>query len=158
MPKVASAMVLAGLLLAALPAQAGGGALARPNRLGLGLGGSNLTNGITGKLYLSADRAVQVAVGWWFPHGPSIAGDYLFEQPSLVDQKDFTLHWYVGVGAGVGFFGNDASIGAAGIGGLAFHLKPVPVEITIELRPTVAIPGYIGWLHIGGGGAVRYYF
>lgn len=132
-------------------------ALAKSGRFGLGLGGTNLTSGLTGKLYLADNQALQATVGHWWGWGFSATADYLFEGPAFVTQDAFTIHWYLGAGASLGAF-SGFSIGVAGVGGVALQLKPVPLEFAIELRPTVLFVGSHGGFHFGSGGAIRYYF
>lgn len=150
------------LILCAFAAEAAAesAALARSGRFGLGLGGSNLTSGVTGKLYLTENQAIQGTVGYWYSsrNGLSFSADYLFEAPAFVTHEALTLHWYLGAGASLGLFSWNANVGVSGVGGVALQLKPVPLEFAIELRPGVIFVGPNSGFHFGTGGAIRYFF
>lgn len=140
---------------------AGAGILAEPGRFGLGLGGSSLASGVTGKIYLSPNLAVQANVGWWFSAGFSAGADILFER-ALWRNDDVSVQGYLGAGPSVGVFSvrNSATVlGASGVAGAGVHVAEVPIEVTLEIRPTIVV-GSRFWngFYFGGGGAVRYYF
>lgn len=157
--------VLAGALLSAPMAAAqttetNRPALAEAGRFGLGLGGTNLTSGISGKLYLGQRTALQAVAGTWWTWGFSVAADYLWEQPNLVTHEAFTLHWYIGAGPTIALGNADFGLAGQAVGGLSFQLREFPLEITGEIRPTVAFVGHGGFtgFYFGSGGAIRYFF
>lgn len=139
----------------------GVGLLAQPGRFGLGVGGSSLASGVTGKLYLSDSIAAQAHAGWWFAAGISLGADLLVER-AFVKNEHVSVQAYGGAGPSVGLFslGTRATVvGVSGVGGLGLHLGMVPVELTVEIRPTLLL-GNQAWngFYFGGGGAARWYF
>jgi hypothetical protein len=67
--------------------------------------------------------------------------DYLFEMPALARTQYFNVDWSFGLGGGVGVPTVDGRVGAAasGIAGLEFNFTTVPLDLTIEFRPTVGL-------------------
>jgi hypothetical protein len=100
---------------------------------------------------MAGPGAFQFVAGFWggggargrFGHVDGVAGsfDYLFEMPSLARSQYFTVDWAFGLGGGVGVPSFNGKLGAAasGIAGIEFNFIPVPLDLTIEFRPTVAI-------------------
>lgn len=168
MMKLLPCVLAVAALAAASPATAqdeitnkGAGLLAETGRFGLGLGGSTLTSGVTGKLYLSGAFAAQATVGWWGGAGLSGGVDIIVER-AFVKEPDFSIQGYLGGGVALGLFsvGNNATVaGVAGVGGVGLHLDAIPIELTAELRPTLVVGNSVfSRFYFGGGGAVRYYF
>lgn len=156
--------LLAGLVVAhgqSLEFDRGSAALAESGRFGLGLGGGTLSNGVSGKLYLSDRLAAQALVGWWLGAGFSVGADLIYER-AFFQSADLTLNLYGGAGPALGVFTVEtpATLAAvAAVGGAGLHLVNVPVEVAIELRPTVLIgDNFWNGFYFGAGGAVRYYF
>ena len=137
-------------------------------RMGVGLGGSNGYSGLTGKMYLSDNTALQATIGQYGWGGKSIflSGDFIMEISDLVaGNKDLRLPFYFGGGANMFFWNGYGSsysrIGVSGVIGLALQLKMVPLELTFELKPTFYLTGnqYDNTnMYIYGTGAVRWYF
>lgn len=154
---LAVALVL-GALFVSESAQAANTPFAQGGKFGLGLGGSNLANGISGKLYLANDFAVQANVGWWRGWGASIGADAIWEMPQLWTNGDLSLNWNLGAGAGLGFY-NSTGINVAGVGGLGLQISKIPLELTAEIRPTFYLGNEL-WsgFWFSGGGAIRYFF
>lgn len=139
----------------------GSGVLASPGRVGVGLGGSTLSNGITGKLYITEALAAQATVGWWLGAGFSVSADVIVER-ALYKVPELSVQGYLGAGPSIGFFSvvnNATVIGVSGVGGVGLHVAEVPIEVALELRPTVLV-GNQFWngFYFGGGGAIRWYF
>src|SRR5215470_6834458 len=100
--------------------------------------------GITAKLYLQDDRAVQAAVGSAFIGGGlQLHGDYVFHPYILQSRDSFVLPVYVGPGVRLIDYTsgrNDASgastsafaLGARGVAGLLFDFKAVPLDAFVE--------------------------
>lgn len=144
-------------VLVATEASADTAALAQSGRVGLGLGGSNLTSGVSGKLYLTENQALQGTLGYWWTWGVAASADYLYEMPTLVSHEALTLHWYFGAGATIGSAFHAFALSVQGVGGLALQIREFPVEVAIELRPTVRILRN-PHVYLGTGGSIRYFF
>ena len=149
-------LALAGLTLAASPAQAG--TIGTTAHTGLGLGGGTFTSGVTLKHYLRDGLAVQGVAG--IGYGATLGADIIKEFEPLVDVPEGQLIWGVGGGAAIVNYGNAGILGIAGVIELGWHFEDVPVELVLDWRPTFVsgsadISGFAG---VGGAGAVRYYF
>jgi hypothetical protein len=123
--------------------------------------------GISAKLYLSDDRAIQAAAGSAFLGGGlELDADYLFH-PYLVESRpSFVLPLYVGPGVRLIDYSDGRStsyfaIGVRVVGGLLFDFKAVPLDAFVEAGPVLEYQfkdagGAALKLHAGAG--VRYYF
>jgi hypothetical protein len=79
------------------------------------------------------------------------------------------LNWYYGGGAHVGFWSNGtnpninsnysgAVIGIDGVLGLEYTFDDIPLNLSLDLLPTVNLIGYTGWGGINGALSIRYVF
>jgi hypothetical protein len=117
---------------------------------GVGIGSGTIANGLSVKM-MAGPGAFQWVAGFWggggagdrFRRIDGVAGslDYLFEMPSLARSQYFTVDWAFGFGGGVGVptFNGQVGAAASGIAGIEFNFTAVPLDLTIEYRPTVAI-------------------
>lgn len=124
--------------------------------------------GICAKIYLSQDRALQVAAGSAFiSNGLQLHADYVFHPWILQDRDSFVLPVYLGPGFRVIDYSggsNGASHFAAGLRGvigLLFDFKSVPLDAFIEIAGILEYDfksgnGAGAALNFGGG--MRYYF
>ncbi len=148
--------ILAGLALAT-PALADD--IGTSKKIGVGVGGGTLSSGLSGKMYLKEDFAVQATVGAGW--GTAIGVDVVKEFP-INEYEPGRLFWGAGAGAGTwlvsGYGGNIFAV--SGIVQLGWHFKDMPLEVTTDIRPTFFTGDYLysGLYLGGGGGAVRYYF
>ncbi len=128
--------------------------------------------GVSGKLYLQDDRAVQGALGFTFVTGGFHAhADYVFH-PWILEERDaFTLPAYVGPGvrflqhqAGRGA-SDDFRVGARAVAGLLFDFKEIPLDVFVEVAGILEyrfgsddadVNG--AGLALNGGLGARYYF
>jgi hypothetical protein len=139
---------------------------AEKGTLGLGLILGEPT-GITAKLYLADDRAIQAAVGFAFIGG-GIQGtaDYLFHPYILQKRESFVLPFYVGPGVRLisyddGRQSRSFASGVRVVAGLVFDFKHVPIDVFVE---AAAVGEY--WFKDGKGlhaalnaaAGARYYF
>lgn len=137
--------------------------------LGLGLIIGEPT-GVSGKLYLSNDTALDAAVGAALVGGGiQIHGDYLWH-PLVLEERDlFVLPAYVGGGLRVldrnrSDTESDIHLGIRGVGGMLFDFKPIPIDVFVELAVVLDYvisddPDNEGiGFDINAGAGVRYYF
>jgi hypothetical protein len=121
--------------------------------LGLELGSYD---GITGKYFLSESNAIDFGIGYVYRHyygddGLHLYVDYLWHPLSLVSAEAFELPLYIGVGGRFwdwGDYGCDRDgrncqyYGTSAFGirvpvGIAFDFNNVPLDIFIQLTPTI---------------------
>jgi hypothetical protein len=123
--------------------------------------------GITAKLYLQDDQAVQAAVGSAFIGGGlQLHVDYVFHPYILQMRESYVLPVYVGPGVRLIDYQNgrdDSSfaIGLRLVGGLLFDFKTVPLDAFIEVAPVVEYEfkdGRGAAIRINADAGVRYYF
>src|SRR3569623_1050781 len=138
-------VVLAVLALSSTPAiaddEAPSGAQGRPaekGTLGVGIILGEPT-GITAKLYLKDDQAIQAAAGASFvANGLQVDADYVFHPWILQDKDTFVLPVYVGPGVRfIDYSGGSQSsshfaAGLRAVGGMLFDFKEVPLDAFIE--------------------------
>ncbi|MEO7734450.1 MAG: hypothetical protein ABIY55_26075 [Kofleriaceae bacterium] len=123
--------------------------------------------GITAKLYLKDDQAVQAALGSAFVGGGlQISADYVFHPYILQSRPSFVLPVYFGPGVRLIDYdnGRDSStfaIGARLVGGLLFDFKNVPLDAFVEVAGVLEYEfkdGKGAQLGLNAGAGVRYYF
>jgi len=128
--------------------------------------------GITAKLYLKDDVAVQGAIGSAFIGGGlQLHADYVFHPYILQSRPSFVLPVYFGPGVRVIDYtnGRDASgsdtsafaLGVRGVAGLLFDFKTVPLDAFIEVAGVLEYKFSNGsgfGLKLNAGAGVRYYF
>lgn len=124
--------------------------------------------GICAKIYLSQDRALQIAAGSAFiSNGLQLHADYVFHPWILQDRDSFVLPVYLGPGARVIDYSggsNGASHFAAGLRGvigLLFDFKSVPLDAFIEVAGVLEYDfksGNGAGVAFNAGAGMRYYF
>ncbi len=125
--------------------------------------------GISAKLYLKDDQAIQGAVGSAFVGGGiQVHADYVFHPWILEDRDSFTLPVYLGPGLrGIVYDkgrGGDGylAVGVRGVVGVLFDFKNAPLDAFVEVAGvgeygfSSADGGFDAALNAGAG--VRYYF
>jgi len=139
--------------------------------LGLELGAPT---GVTGKYFLSADRALDFGVGDIYNNGNRyglhVYGDYLFHPVSLVSTEAFELPLYIGLGGRVWDFqdrGPAVRDDAIAVGfrvpvGVTFDFNNVPLDAFIQVVPVLDVySGYQAhdlYLDLDFSIGVRYWF
>jgi len=123
--------------------------------------------GVTARLYLSDDQAVQAAVGSAFIGGGlQIHADYCFHPWILQERDTFTLPVYFGPGVRLIRYddGRDShyyAFGLRAVIGIVFDFKNVPLDVFLEVAG-VAEYGFRDGKGFGvalnGGAGIRYYF
>jgi hypothetical protein len=123
--------------------------------------------GITAKLYIKDDQAIQAAVGSaLIGGGIQIHGDYVLHPYILQSRSSFVLPVYFGPGVRLIDYTNgrdDSSfaIGARLVGGLLFDFKNVPLDAFIEIAGVLEYEfkdGRGAAIKLNAGAGVRYYF
>lgn len=167
MRSVLAVAVLAALATPALAAEDEDGMRGvEKGTLGLGLILGEPT-GLSAKLYMKDDQAIQAAVGFaFFGGGLQLHADYVFH-PFILQQRDsFVLPFYVG--PGVRFIsyddGRDERSFAAGlrvVAGLVFDFKDIPLDVFVEVAAVAEYwfkddEGFNPALNAAAG--ARYYF
>jgi len=139
--------------------------------LGLELGEPT---GLTGKYFLSADRALDFGIGDIYNYadryGLHIYADYLFHPVSLASTESFELPFYVGLGGRFWDFqdrGPAVHDDAFAFGfrvplGVALDFNNVPLDVFFQIVPTLDIfSGYNAhdvYLDVDVSLGVRYWF
>ncbi len=130
-------------------------------RIGVGLGANNITGGISAKYYFTDKLAAQAILGYAYYGGFSLGVDGVFQFMNLLkNNKDVLLPIYAGAGIS-GWFGNGYTFfNLSAVIGIAAQFKSIPIEITVELRPSFFLGDafYGSNFYFQGGGAVRFYF
>lgn len=123
--------------------------------------------GISAKLYLKDDQAVQAAAGFAFVGGGlHVHLDYVFHPLILQSKDSFVLPLYVGPGIRVIDYrnGRDTSFVAVGlraVAGLLFDFKNVPLDAFVEIGGVLEYgfaDGEGAGLALNAAAGVRYYF
>jgi len=123
--------------------------------------------GVTAKLYVKDDQAIQGAIGSAFIGGGlQLHGDYVFHPYILQTRPSFVLPLYVGPGLRMIDYTNgrdDSSfaIGVRGVVGLLFDFKDVPLDAFVEAAAVLEYEfkdGRGSALRLNAGAGVRYYF
>lgn len=126
--------------------------------------------GITARLYLTDDQAIQAAVGSaFFGGGLQVHADYVFHPYVLQTRDEFVIATYIGPGARVIQYldgrddANDQgylAIGARVVGGLLFDFQ-IPLDAFVEVAGVLEY-GFADGKGIGAalnaGAGARYYF
>ena len=123
--------------------------------------------GISAKLYLQDDQAIQAAVGSAFLGGGlQLHVDYVFHPYILQTRESFVLPVYLGPGARLISYsdGRDSryfALGARGVGGLLFDFSEIPLDAFVEVAVVFEFgfrdgKGFDVTLNAGAG--ARYYF
>lgn len=156
------------VLLSSAPALAFDAVPRQPGKLGLGLGGGTRTSGLSAKYTLDKAFSVQGVVGVdparWGDRGGTLAVsvDALVEMPALYTADEVEIAWALGAGPYIAV-GDNFWLGASGVLGLEFNFQPIPLEFTLEYRPTLELvgprPDGQGGLYLFGvGGHLRWWF
>ena len=123
--------------------------------------------GISARLYVKDDQALQAAAGFAFIGGGlHLHADYVFHPVILQSRDSFVLLTYLGPGARLIQYrdGREASyvaLGFRGVGGLLFDFKDNPLDAFVEVAGVLeygfdADEGF--GLALNAAAGVRYYF
>lgn len=122
--------------------------------------------GISAKLYIEDDKAIQAAAGSAFIGGGlQLHADFLLHPWILQDRDSFVLPVYVGPGLRFiqytgGRAGEDHfAVGVRGAVGMLFEFKEVPLDVFVEVAGVIEYDFDEGWgPALNAGAGVRYYF
>ena len=139
--------------------------------LGLELGAPT---GLTGKYFLSGDRALDFGVGTIYEYfdrsGLHLYGDYLFHPVSLAANQVFELPLYIGIGGRLWSFDNDrngvvddaVAFGVRVPIGISFDFNTLPLDAFVQVVPVLDFfSGYAAhsvYFDIDVSVGVRYWF
>lgn len=124
--------------------------------------------GLSGKVYLNEDRAIDAALAWSTGSHKSLHlhGDYLFHKPNVFQVDHHPINLYYGIGARLISWDDHhpdhneddkISFGPRGPVGLNFNFKDPAIEVFTELALVFeVIPGTDVDIDFGIGG--RFYF
>jgi len=143
-----------------------GGRGADKGTLGLGIIIGEPT-GISAKLYVQDDQAIQAAAGFAFIGGGlHVHADYVFHPLILQTRDSFVLLAYVGPGVRLIQYrdGRDSdyvALGVRGVGGLLFDFTDNPLDAFVEVAGVLEY-GFAdnqgGDIALNAAAGVRYYF
>jgi hypothetical protein len=132
---------------------------------GIGVRGG-FSNGLTIKHFISERAAIEgiISSRW---KGFNLTGLYEIHQQAFDVEH---LNWYYGAGGHIGFWnGKDTPwadnndddytvVGIDGILGIEYNFQEIPINISLDWKPTMNIIGYSGFWGDGGAFSVRYIF
>ena len=158
LPRLGCAAAALALTLASAPAHAG-------RTVGVGLGSSTLSSGVSVKWQAKGGGGMQLVAGpfgnglFYGGYGNSLGVnlDGLRDMGQIGNLGPISVGWSLGGGGGVGVGGTLAAA-AAGVAGLNFELEPVPLEFSIEYRPTLIIIPTVGVDVLNASGHLRWWF
>lgn len=127
---------------------------------GIGVGLS--TDGLEGKYWMGSNA---LAIHWNL--GSYIGADYLLKHnPDMVNFTDNTTPVYYGAGLTLGTFKSvnsdleettELDLHVRGVIGLAYYVSSMPIDIYLELTPSIGILGG-GSFGVGSALGFRYFF
>ncbi|MBL8614075.1 MAG: hypothetical protein JNM72_00555 [Deltaproteobacteria bacterium] len=158
MARAAAALAALCFSLAAAPAHAG-------RTVGVGLGSSTLSSGVSVKWQAKGGGGMQLVAGpfgnglYYNGYGNSLGVnlDGLRDMGEIGNLGPIGVGWSLGGGGGVAVGGTLAAA-AAGVAGLNFELEPVPLEFSLEYRPTLIILPGVGFDLVNASGHLRWWF
>lgn len=123
-----------------------------------------LVQGITAKKFIGDKTALEgILFTRW--RGAGITGLYELHSWNAFDVDN--LNWFYGLGATVGFYdgyyysgtgSNFFGIGIDGIVGLEYNFEEIPINISVDIKPSFNLLGYDDYLGYGGAFSIRYLF
>jgi hypothetical protein len=123
--------------------------------------------GVSARLYLKSDQAIQAAAGFAFVGGGlQVDADYVFHPWILQDRDKFVLPVYVGPGVRFVQYRPDRAssyfaFGGRAVIGMLFDFKEVPLDVFVEVAGVLEYrfeEGKGTGASLNAGAGVRYYF
>lgn len=127
--------------------------------LGLRFGADNrnLVTGITGKIFLSDQDAVEGILNFGFTRNTSFVSiTGLYERHATLFQIP-EINGYYGAGAGLGFTDNGVSAGLDGIVGVEYSFTEIPINLSVDVKPYLTVVPEV-FLTFNSALSIRYYF
>ena len=115
--------------------------------------------GLSAKLWTSPVNALDFALGWATRGGDQtdFHMDYLWHSFETIHSSErFPLYYGIG-GRVITGPGNDGSLGVRGVFGIAWLPHNTPVDVFLELAPTLQLTSSTGF-YIDAGIGARFYF
>lgn len=134
---------------------------------GIGISAGTLAGGLSAKFYRENDMALQVTVGSYTNNWAGnllVAADLTTNITTLFQDAAGQLLVNVGAGGAVVMYNiagiSGGSLGANAILGLVWQFSDLPLEMTLDWRPTILIGEfyYSGINLYGNGLGIRYFF
>ena len=120
-------------------------ALAGGDTVGLGLGSSTLSSGVSAKWRAKGGGGLQLVVGPWstgldFDGGGTLALnlDGVRDMPKIGSLGPVDVGWSLGAGGGVALL-SPPVVAASAFAGINLKLQPAPLELAVELRPRLLV-------------------
>ena len=130
----------------------------QPGNIGVGLGLTSEGVGVSGKYFVDDRNAFQGLLGVPNGSGGLLAQfDYLYNFPILWSDEKVALGWYAGFGGMLVTQSPFVALGGTGSVGLDLDVDAAPLDIFIELKPTLWLTP-LGYLDLNAAGGIRYYF
>ena len=121
-------------------------------------------SGLSFKGYVTQRFAIDAIFAWSFVHDTiTVGGDLLYDIMDIpVNVRAFTLPWYIGAGALVGFGTRGKNDGKTFATirvplGLSMQFTEYPIEVFFEIAPGLQIAPSTD-VDVSGGIGVRFYF
>ena len=120
------------------------------HQFGIGIGGGTFSSGLSGKYNMAKGTALQGILGARGAYGFSLGLDFIVNMPpDLLKNRDVELSWYAGAGGSIWHYSHTAAghdyswntIAVSGVVGLSLMLQKVPLEFSLEWRPSFYISG-----------------
>ena len=138
-----------------------GATRAEKGTLGVGLILGEPT-GVSAKLYLRDDQAIQAAVGFAFVGGGlHVHADYVFHPLILQTRESFVLPFYLGPGVRVIDYRSDyVAVGLRAVAGLLFDFTAIPLDAFVEAGAVfeLGFKGHGADIRLNVAAGARYYF
>ena len=142
-----------------------------PGRIGVGLGATPAGTGLSAKYALTRNIALQANLlgsrtetDQGLASGTTLGADLLLSMPPIADLGVGMLGWDVGAGLALGTGRNPAEgargygLGMSGIAGLTLDFRKVPIDVSLEARPSFGLPPDFDWDVLGMSSHVRWWF
>ena len=131
--------------------------------VGVGLSAGNLLSGVSAKLYLDDDVALQMCLGAYVHSGFGVGLDGTLEARPRWAVLQNRLFWVGGIGvAGVSYtVATDSAtlLAVSAIVEVGWQLQDLPLEFVLEARPYWVFGDKDAGAHpVSGGGSIRWYF
>ena len=131
--------------------------------VGVGLTAGSVLSGLSAKLYVGEDFALQLCAGVFRNSGFGIGADATLEARPKWAPLQQRLFFGGGVGAaGISYTaGRDSAtlIGLSAVVEVGWQMQDLPLEFVIDARPTWVIGDLLaGAQVVSGGGSIRWYF